>query len=435
MRISASTAWAVSLCAAVHLAACSMIRAEDPPSEVRVARLIRNLGSDSFSERERASAELRSLGAAMRRQLEEAAQSEDAEVRAHAASLIKQLRLADLWAPGLVSCRTDGDPAAKVLTSLAEQTGNRLLIGDQYGTFHDAPVALDHADAPFWKVLDDVCRQTGNQVRHHYDTRTPGLVVVQGEPGKFPVAYAGPVRAQITSARRVFIEEMNYQDLKSEITHTFQFNLQMMWEDRFRLVAYRSQPDLVQALAEDGAELAAAQPSGSGWNVAGAGTLQLAMNLRMQPPSTAAHTLDTLRLVWGLIAVGDMQTLEVSDLSSVAPHYQDDVELIIESVQERPGARYEVSVVVSRDLIIPQPQEVLFQENDFDLFDAEGRAFRKQGQTNSLADQGARIRFTFAGETPASVPKVLRLTYPRLRAQHDLEITFRDVPLPVGKPE
>ena len=45
------------------------------------------------------------------------------------------------------------------------------------------------------------------------------------------------------------------------------------------------------------------------------------------------------------------------------------------------------------------------------------------------------VRFTFAGETPTSTPKLLRFTYPRLRAQHDLEIVFRDVPLTVGRPE
>jgi hypothetical protein len=419
----------------VVLAAAARGRAQEPPTEVRVARLIRDLGSESFIERERATAELKLLGPATRRQLEEASASDDAEVRAQAALLLKQLRLADLWAPALVSCQAQGAQAGSILASLAEQSGNRLLVGDQYGAFHDAPVNLDHAEVPFWQVLDDLCRQTGNQVRHHYDSRSPGLVVVQGDPGQFPVAYAGPVRSQIVSARRVFIEEMNYDTLKSEITHTFQFNLQMMWEDRFRLVAYRSQPDLISAVAEGGAELAAAQPAGSGWNVAGAGTLQLAMNLRIQPPSTQARKLDRLRLAWGLIAVGDMRTLEVSDLSSQAPHFQDDLELVVESVQERPGARYEVSVLVNRDLIIPQPQEILFQENNFELFDAEGRPFRKQGQTNSLTDQGARIRFTFAGETPASVPRVLRLMYPRLRAQHDLAIEFQGVPLPVGQPE
>jgi hypothetical protein len=416
----------------------------DPPPGVsapktddnpRVARLVRDLGATAFEVRQRAAAELSRIGPDTREALERAANSDDTEVRLNAQSLLEQLKVNDLWAPGLVTCGIRGDAASSVLKLLGEQTGNNVLIGDQYGQFHDAPVNLDFTAAPFWQVLDELCRQTSNQVRHHYDTRTPGLVLVQGEPGRHPVAYAGPVRGRITSARRVFIEEMDYESLKSEVTHTFQINLQMMWEDRFRLVAYRSQPELVQAVTDAGVELPAAQPAGSAWNVANAGTRQLAMNLRLQPPSTTSNQLATLRLKWGLIAVGDMQTMDVSDLESNAPHRQDGVELIVEGIQERPGSRYEVTLIVNRDLVIPQPQEVLFQENEFELFDAEGRPFRKQGQTNSLTDQGAKIRFTFAGDTPGSAPRRLRFTYPRLRAEQDLQIVFRDVPLPVGKPE
>jgi hypothetical protein len=440
---------AVACCAMFAALLCTIKIPADEPAEAtvtpavdeatdsnpRVARLVRDLGAGSFEDRQRATAELSRIGPDARAALERAANSDDAEIRLNALALLRQLKVGDLWAAGTVTCRVRGDQASSVLDLLAEQTGNHVLVGDQYGQFHDAAVNLDFNAAPFWQVLDELCRQTGNQVRHHYDTRTPGLVLVQGEPGQHPVAYAGPVRGRVTSARRVYIEELDYESLKSEITHTFQINLQMMWEDRFRLVAYRSQPELVQAVTETGVELPAAQPSGSAWNVANAGTRQLAMNLRLHPPGTAAARLAVLRLKWGLIAVGDMQSMDVVDLSSAAPHQQDGVELIVESVQERPGGRYEVTLVVHRDLVIPQPQEVLFQENEFDLFDAEGRPFRKQGQTNSLTDQGAKIRFTFAGETPGSTPKRLRFTYPRLRAEQDLEVVFRDVPLPVGRPE
>src|SRR5258707_1264238 len=81
-----------------------------------------------------------------------------------------------------------------------------------------------------------------------------------GEPGKFPVTYAGAIRAQITSARRAYSEEIDFETAKSDRTHTFQLNLQMMWEDRFRLVAYRSQPELVRARTNTGHDIAATQP-------------------------------------------------------------------------------------------------------------------------------------------------------------------------------
>ncbi|HVW39585.1 MAG TPA: hypothetical protein VHB99_19840, partial [Pirellulales bacterium] len=76
-----------------------------------------------------------------------------------------------------------------------------------------------------------------------------------------------------------------------------------------------------------------------------------------------------------------------------------------------------------------------FEEIEVELFDAEGKAFHRQGQSNSLTDQGATLKLTFAGESEAAAPAVLRVSYPRIRAQKDLEIEFRHVPLPTARPE
>ena len=78
---------------------------------------------------------------------------------------------------------------------------------------------------------------------------------------------------------------------------------------------------------------------------------------------------------------------------------------------------------------------MLFQENEVILLDERGQPFRRQGQINTLADDGARMKVSFLGETAASVPTTLKFVYPRIRSQRDVEIEFRDVPLPVGKPE
>src|SRR5262249_44155102 len=148
-----------------------------------------------------------------------------------------------------------------------------------------------------------------------------------GQTGSYPVAYAGPIRAQIASARRAFSEEVDYETVRSDKSHTFQINLQMMWEDRFRLTAYRAQPELVLARTNAGTEIASTQPQSTGWNTSGGGTRQLTMNLRLHPPSTAATKLDVLTLKWGVIAVGDVAELRIDDLASRSPVYQDDVEL------------------------------------------------------------------------------------------------------------
>jgi hypothetical protein len=408
--------------------------AEEPDTQVRVARLIERLASGSYADRVVASDELAALSVAARDQLAEAAQGDDPEVRLRAKQLLRKLSEDELWLPSLVDCHLKQVSAAEGLAAIARQSGNRLLVGDEYGIFKDRPVDLDHTSAVFWLAVDELCRQTGNRVRPHFDTRHPGLVVVAGSSGKHPVAYAGPVKVQINRARRLFSEELDYEQHASEKNHSFQLDLQAIWEDRFRLVAYRLQPELVEAVTDTGSRLSG-QSTISGWNIAGPSTRQVSMNLRMQPPATTSKVLKTMRLKWELIAVGDMAYLDINDLTSTAPHFQDDVELAIEAVEIAAGPRCELTLRIISDSVVSDPADLIFCENEIELFDDQGRPFRRLGQTNTISDPAALVKVSFAGDETHSNPKRLRFHYPRIRSQRELEIVFRDVPLPLGRPE
>ena len=412
----------------------SQASADEPSAPVRIARLITRLGNDAYAEREAAAAELVSLGPDARRQLEAATAHDDPEVRLRAKDLLRRLREDDLWQPAKIDFQGRQVAAAEVLAALSRQSGNRLLIGDEYGAFRDRTIDAEYAGSLFWEAVDDLCRRSGNRVRPHYDTRHPGLVVVSGLPGQHPAAYAGPVKMQLNHARRLFSEEFDYEQLRSERSHTFQLDLQAIWEDRFRLVAYRLQPEVVEAQTDAGGRLLG-QATAGGWNIAGSGTKQVTMNIRLQPPPTSARSLKMLRLRWGLVAMGDLAQLDVDDLQSSAPHFQDDLELTIESFQTAPGGRCELTLLLVREAVLLEPAELVFQENEIELFDAQGRAYRKHGQTNTLSDRGPLMKLSFSSENSDSVPRTLRVTYPRIRSQRDLEIVFRDVPLPVGRPE
>ena len=162
-----------------------------------------------------------------------------------------------------------------------------MLLGDQYGTFREREMTVEPGKQPFWPLVDRICRVSGNRVRPHFDPRQPGLVIVSGDCGKYPTAYAGPVRGQLTIAKRTFGEDLSYETLESDVSHMFQLGLQMVWEDRFRLVAYRSQPEVISAVTPDGVKLPLAATAGGTWNVAGPGTRQVSTTLRIQPPPIA----------------------------------------------------------------------------------------------------------------------------------------------------
>ncbi len=225
------------------------------------------------------------------------------------------------------------------LTSLARQSGNHITIGDPPSKLAGASGSVVVEPTGYWAAVDALCRQTGNHVRPNFDMQVAGLIVDSGAPGRYPTAYSGPLRLQITSARRSFSEDLDYEAAKSDVKHTFQLNLQMMWEDRIRLVAYTAQPELLEAKTQDGRVLAASEPSNTSWNVATATTRQVSTSLRLLPPAIGSKTLDTLRLKWGLVVVGDFVTSEFSPVEAHRQYQQDDLLVNIESVESSsPGA-------------------------------------------------------------------------------------------------
>jgi hypothetical protein len=284
-------------------------------------------------------------------------------------------------------------------------------------------------------VLDDVCRQTGNHVRTDTEGRQRGLLVVGGAAGRYPTAYAGPLRAQITEELRTFSEKVQFGEENRVRSHTFELDLSVSWEDRLRLVAYRGQPEVVEAVTDSGLRLASQQWGGGRWTVLGNGERQFSATLKLSPPPTSAKKLDRLAVKWTLMAVGDMATLAIDDLSGRQPRREGDIEMSIESLERHDDDRVEMSVLISRDGPLPDPTEVLFKDYTVELLDAEARVCRCQSQANSMADGGVQLRLVFCGDFAKSPPKSLRLTYPQLRDQRDLTLVFRDVPLPVSRPE
>jgi hypothetical protein len=403
--------------------------------DVRIARLVERLGSSSYVERIDADRQLGEMGALPREQLERAAASPDAEVAARARQLLRQIALDELWQPSRVTLDGADIAAATVVDVMAVQTGNRILVGDRYGGFRESPVELHAEGAEFWSVIDDFCRQTNNHLRPHYDTREPGLALVRGEPGAYPLAYAGPVRATVTGALRNFSDELDYKRLTSKRTHQFRLNLELLWEDRLRVVAYRSQVELLEAVTDSGANLAVIGGSPGNWTVAGSGVRQVPIELKLEPPATTAARLAVLRFDWHLAAIGDFAEAEVAKIVPGARIEQDDLELVVDSVEEKSGSKYTLSVTIVRDRPIPDPPESLFQENRFELFDAKDRPLRLTEQTNALEGPAVRTKLVYLGSAQDGPPAKLRVNYPRLRSERKLEVVFHDVPLPTGRPE
>ena len=249
------TLWPAIVAAAIAapLLADSALFAQPPADTPRVARLVRDLGADSFAVRTQASEELAKLGATARREIELAIRSDDPEVRLRAKDLLRAIKVHELWGAGRFTCPNKPTPAAQLLRSLAEQTGNHVLVGDQFGTFQDSPVQFEFCRS---RLLADDRRA----LSPNGQPLPPALLTVacpawwwwQAHGPAAPGVHRSGARAHHERPAAPFNEELSYEDARSEKTHTFQLNLEMTWEDRFKLVAYRSQLEVVEAHADAG---------------------------------------------------------------------------------------------------------------------------------------------------------------------------------------
>jgi len=400
----------------------------------RIARLIEDLGAHSFRQREQASSALESLGTSGRRGLHEALEAENLEVRLRAADLLRRLAEEALWAESRLSFACENENISTALERLSALSGNTIFVGQRYGSFEEAAVTVEMDRASPWQILHELCRQSNNHLRPHYNPRQPGLVLTSGAPGGNPTAVCGPVLARLTGARKQYEEHLDYQDGSSDIAQEFQLSMQLLWEDRFRLIAYRPAPQVLGATTDTGAELAAAKPQAGGWNSAGPGVRQLTTKLHLQPPPRAARRLSELRLSWEMIAVGEMHTVAIDELIPGKRYRQGDIEVQVQEIEPRTGDRFHIQVLISRDLLIPEPGDSITHENELQFFDQNGNPLLLQGQSSTLAQQGVRISATVQVHNKNSQPSRLVVTYPLIRSQRDLEIVFRDVPLPVSQP-
>ncbi len=398
---------------------------------LQVARLIDDLGSEHYQRRADANARLQQIGQQAQPQLTEALAADDPEIRLRAAHLLRRLQVANIWDAAESFYSSQELPLSQIVPDIARRSGNVVLLGEGYGGYRDKPIRLGTKKLSFWAAMDEICRQSGNYLRPQNSPGQASVVLASGEPGKNPLAYSGPVRAQLLYARRLFSEQLDYTQSQSVVSHGFELAVQMMWEPRLQVIAYRALPELELAQADDGQLLTAVRPGRKAWNVARPGIRQVNAKLQLHPPRVSSKRLEELRLRWGVVAVGDMATLEIPRLKPGERYHQDGIEIFVDRVEKASHMNQVVTVYVVRDLVAPQPLEVLLHENRLELIDQHGQPYAVRRRSPVLDGPGVRLTIAFQAPSANSRPTALRITYPQIRSTRNVAITFRDVKLPV----
>ncbi len=118
--------------------------------------LIRQLSSDSFSERERATALLKTRGPEALPALRKAASSRDVEVRRRIRELIPILEAVAALEPKRVTLKALRQPLAITLKEIEKQTGYPVILEKAL----EKECALEIKDVPFWETLERIREKT-----------------------------------------------------------------------------------------------------------------------------------------------------------------------------------------------------------------------------------------------------------------------------------
>jgi hypothetical protein len=128
-------------------------------------RLIAQLGSPKYAEREQAGQELDAIGPPALDALRRACRSDDAEVRRRAGALVrrieKRVSTAQLLAPHRLQLTYQDTPVEEAVADLAKKTGFLIKLEGNRAALADRRVTLDTGETTSWEALDQFCRKAG----------------------------------------------------------------------------------------------------------------------------------------------------------------------------------------------------------------------------------------------------------------------------------
>lgn len=181
---------AAGLVAAVPTGAAEKVDAD------QITKLIEQLGSGDFAERERAYLALDKIGADALDALRRATKSDDAEIRRRAEDLVaKWEKIAErdkILKPTMLRLTFKDTPLPEALDTVRQKTGLQIYLHDPENKLANRKVTVDTGELTLWQAFDLFCEKAGltdgdpSQVTPTGTTRPTTRPVIRLAPGVVP---------------------------------------------------------------------------------------------------------------------------------------------------------------------------------------------------------------------------------------------------------
>jgi hypothetical protein len=131
----------------------------------KIAQLIEQMGSKSFTQREKAMQALDELGAPALEALRKAAKSSDPEISHRAGELVKKIEQRNqgkrILAPSRIHLVYKDTPVPDAVADLAKKSGYHIVLQGDQSKLAQRKITLDTGETTFWKAFDQFCDKAG----------------------------------------------------------------------------------------------------------------------------------------------------------------------------------------------------------------------------------------------------------------------------------
>jgi hypothetical protein len=319
------------------------LRPAATPTQESVDKLIAELDADTLVERDAAEQALMDVGPSALPFLPSEDRQMPAEARIRLQRVVEDLRSRKIesFVRATKVSLTGEMTAAEALTSIADQTGNVLSLGNVNGS---AELDLDIQDEDFWPALDSVLDAAGLTVTP-YGGGQNSIEITPRERRTTArtenVSYSGVFRMEVI---KITSERSALYDYDRSMT----VRIRIRWEPRLTPVYFRLPMEDFVLTTDDGRELRPSEQSASPEYSPQGFNSQIEVDFRVGLPDRSAKQVQ--RLVGGFTVAlpGENVILEFDQLGRPGKKVQEVANLSVEVEQVRPNGKiYELRVLVS----------------------------------------------------------------------------------------
>jgi hypothetical protein len=176
--------------------------AADKVDPAKIEKLIKEMGSSDFAEREKATKALDAIGEPALEALKKAMQDDELEIRRRAEDLVKKIEKRTQSDKILTATKIHlvfkDTPVTEAVAEIQKKTGFNIYLHDPEGKLKDRKVTLDTGETTFWNAFEQFCQKAGlGELTQQDLMRNPrgpggplppgGLIPPGGKPGVQPL--------------------------------------------------------------------------------------------------------------------------------------------------------------------------------------------------------------------------------------------------------